>query len=131
MKNVCKFLKEAGTYYLATTDGDRPRVRPFGTAHIFEEKLYIQTGKGKAVARQIAANPRVEICAMRGDEWLRLEGTLVPDDRTEAQESMLDNYPSLRKMYTTGPEGNTAVYYFRDATATVYSFSHEPVVTSF
>lgn len=131
MKNVCKFLKEAGTYYLATADGDRPRVRPFGTAHIFEDKLYIQTGKGKAVARQIAANPRVEICAMKGDEWLRLEGTLVPDDRTEAQESMLDDYPSLRKMYTTGPEGNTAVYYFRDATATVYSFSHEPVVTRF
>ena len=131
MKRVYDFLKEAETYYLATADGDQPRARPFGTAHIFEDKLYIQTGKGKAVAKQIAANPRVEICAMKGDEWIRIEGMLVLDDRVEAQESMLDDYPSLRKMYTTGPDGNTAVYYFKDATATIYSFSHEPVVIKF
>ena len=131
MKRVYDFLKEAETYYLATADGDQPRARPFGTAHIFEDKLYIQTGKGKAVAKQIAANPKVEICAMRGDEWIRIDGTLVLDDRVEAQESMLDDYPSLRKMYTTGPEGNTAVYYFKDATATIYSFSHAPVVIKF
>lgn len=112
-------------------DGDQPRVRPFGTAHIFEDKLYIQTGKGKAVAKQINANPKVEICAMKGDEWIRIEGMLVLDDRVEAQESMLDDYPSLRKMYTTGSEGNTAVYYFKDATATIYSFSHAPVVIKF
>ena len=80
MKQVCNFLKEAGTYYLATMDGDQPRVRPFGTAHIFEDKLYIQTGKGKAVAKQINANPKVEICAMNGEEWIRIEGTLVLDD---------------------------------------------------
>ena len=123
MKQVCQFLKDAGTYYLATMDGDRPRVRPFGTAHIFEDNLYIQTGKGKAVAKQINANPKVEICAMKGDEWIRIEGTLVLDERVEAQESMLNAYPSLRKMYTTGSDGNTAVYYFKDATATIYSFS--------
>lgn len=131
MKRVYDFLKEAETYYLATADGDQPRVRPFGTVNIFEDKLYIQTGKGKAVAKQIAANPRVEICAMKGDEWIRIEGMLVLDDRVEAQESMLDDYPSLRKMYTTGPDGNTAVYYFKDATATIYSFSHAPVVIKF
>ena len=83
MKQVCQFLKDAGTYYLATMDGDQPRVRPFGTAHIFEDKLYIQTGKGKAVAKHIAANPKVEICAMKGDEWIRIEGTLVLDERVE------------------------------------------------
>ena len=131
MKQVCQFLKDAGTYYLATMDGDQPRVRPFGTAHIFEDKLYIQTGKGKAVAKQINANPKVEICAMKGDEWIRIDGTLVLDDRVEAQESMLDDYPSLRKMYTTGSDGNTAVYYFKDATATIYSFSHAPVAIKF
>lgn len=131
MKRVYDFLKQAETYYLATMDGDQPRVRPFGTAHIFEDKLYIQTGKGKAVAKQINANPRVEICAMKGDEWIRIEGTLVLDDRVEVQESMLNDYPSLRKMYTTGSEGNTAVYYFKDATATIYSFSHAPVVIKF
>lgn len=131
MKRVYDFLNEAETYYLATVEGDQPRVRPFGTVNVFEDKLYIQTGKGKAVAKQINANPKVEVCAMKGDEWIRVEGTLVLDDRVEAQESMLDDYPSLRKMYTTGPDGNTAVYYFKDATATIYSFSHAPVVIKF
>lgn len=131
MKRVYDFLKEAGTYYLATEEGDQPRVRPFGTVHLYEGKLYIQTGKGKSVAKQIAANPKVELCAMKGDEWIRVCGTLVEDDRTQAQESMLEEYPSLRAMYTTGPQGNTAVYYFKDAVATVSSFSHPPVTIRF
>ena len=126
MKRVYDFLKAAETYYLATVEGDRPHVRPFGTVHIFEDKLYIQMGKGKKVAEQIAKNPKVELCAMKGDEWIRVAGTLVLDERTEAQESMLDEYPSLRAMYKTGPDGNTAVYYFKDATATISSFLHEP-----
>ena len=130
MKQVCQFLKEAGTYYLATMDGDQPRVRPFGTAHIFEDKLYIQTGKGKAVAKQINANPKVEICAMKGDEWIRLSGTLVDDNRKEAKASMLDAYPALKKMYSADDD-NTQVLYFKDATATIYSFSHDPVVIKF
>lgn len=97
-------------------------MRPFGTVHLFEGKLYIQTGKGKSVAKQIEANPKVELCAMKGDEWIRVAGTLVLDDRLEAQESMLNDYPSLRAMYTTGPSGNTAVYYFKNATATISPF---------
>ncbi|MCD8124353.1 MAG: pyridoxamine 5'-phosphate oxidase family protein [Lachnospiraceae bacterium] len=128
MNRVYDFLKKAGTYYLATDENGQPRVRPFGTVHVFEDKLYIQTGKTKDVAKQIAANPKAEICAMLGDEWIRLCGTLVLDDRKEAQESMLDAYPHLRNMYTTGPDGNTAVYYFKDGTATISSFSHEPEV---
>ncbi len=131
MKRILDFLKAAETYYLATVEGDQPRVRPFGTIHLFEGKLYIQTGKGKSVAKQIEANPKVELCAMKGDEWIRVEGTLVRDDRIEAQESMLNDYPSLRAMYTTGPDGNTIVYYFKDATATISSFTHEPVVIKF
>lgn len=128
MKRVYEFLKTAETYYLATVEGDQPRVRPFGTVNIFENKLYIQTGKSKNVAKQISSNPKVEICAMKGDEWIRVTGTLVLDERTEAQESMLNNYPSLRAMYTTGPNGNTAVFFFRDAVATISSFSHGPEV---
>lgn len=131
MKRILDFLKAAGTYYLATVEGNQPRVRPFGTIHLFEGKLYIQTGKGKSVAKQIEANPKVELCAMKGDEWIRVEGTLVRDDRIEAQESMLNDYPSLRAMYTTGPDGNTIVYYFKDAAATISSFTHEPVVIKF
>lgn len=131
MKRVYDFLKEAGTYYLATMDGDQPRVRPFGTINVFEGKLYIQTGKGKAVAKQIAANPKVEICAMKGDEWIRVAATLVEDDRVEAQESMLNSYPSLRAMYKTGSDGNTIVYYLKDAVATISSFSHAPIEIRF
>ena len=131
MKRILDFLKAAETYYLATVEGDQPRVRPFGTIHLFEGKLYIQTGKGKSVAKQIEANPKVELCAMKGDEWIRVEGTLVRDDRMEAQESMLNDYPSLRAMYTTGPDGNTIVYYFKDAAGTISSFTHEPVVIKF
>lgn len=131
MKQVYEFLKAAETYYLATVEGDQPRVRPFGTIHIFENKLYIQTGKGKSVESQINKNPKAEICAMKGDEWIRVSGELVPDERVEAQESMLDEYPSLRSMYSTGPDGNTAVYYFRNGVATLCSFSHEPKVIKF
>ena len=95
MERVCNFLKEAQTYYLATVEGDQPRVRPFGTVHIFEGKLYIQTGKSKDVAKQLMANGKAEICAFKGGEWLRVAGTLVEDDRREARQSMLDAYPNL------------------------------------
>lgn len=122
MERVCEFLKKAGTYYLATADGDRPRVRPFGTAHIFEGKLYIQTGKAKAVSRQIISNPHVEICAFNGGKWIRVSGELVEDDRAEAKKSMLDAYPNLRSMYDEN-DGNTQVFYFKNATATFSSFA--------
>ncbi len=131
MKKVYDFLKEAGTYYLATVDIDRPRVRPFGTVNIFENKLYIQTGKGKAVNEQIIANGKVELCAMKGDEWIRVSGTLVADDRVEAGEAMLNAYPNLRNMYTTGKNGNSVVYYFKDAKAVIASFGKEPEVIEF
>lgn len=125
MQTVLDFLKKAGAYYLATMDGDQPRVRPFGTAHLFEGRLYIQTGKKKAVARQIGANPKVELCAMDEGTWLRVAATLVEDNRTEAQESMLAAYPSLRKMYAVN-DGNTTVYYLKDVTATFYTMGGEP-----
>lgn len=130
MERVAKFLQDAGTYYLATVEGGQPRVRPFGTAHIFEGKLYIQTGKVKSVSRQIHANPKVEVCAFKDGEWLRLAGELVEDDRREARQSMLDAYPSLQKMYSAD-DGNTEVFYFRNATATFSSFTHEPEEVKF
>lgn len=130
MEEVCKFLKEAETYYLATDEDGQPRVRPFGTAHIFEGKLYIQSGKKKDVAHQIAKNPRVEICAFKNGEWIRVAGTLVEDDRREARVSMLDTYPSLQKMYSAD-DGNTVVWYIKDATATFSSFTAAPRVVKF
>lgn len=130
MQDVYQFLKDAGVYYIATVDGDQPRVRPFGTIHIFEGKLYIQTGRKKNVSRQLGVNGKTELCAMKGDEWIRLSGTLVDDNRREAKASMLDAYPSLKKMYSPD-DNNTQVLYFKDATATIYSFSHDPIEIKF
>lgn len=130
MQRVVDFLKNAETYYLATVDGDQPRVRPFGTAHVFEGRLYIQTGKSKDVSKQIHANNKVEICAFANGEWLRVAGRLVEDDRREARVSMLDAYPSLQAMYSPD-DGNTEVFYFEDAVATFSSFTKAPETVKF
>ena len=123
MKEVYEFLKNCGVYYLATMDGDQPRVRPFGTVDIFEEKLYIQTGKVKPVANQMKANPKVEISAMAQDgKWIRVAAEAVLDDNIKAQEHMLDAYPNLKAMYQPG-DGNTEVYYLQNATAQICSFT--------
>ena len=130
MDKVLKFLKDAETYYLATVEGDQPKVRPFGTAHIFEGKLYIQTGKVKDVSKQLHQNSKAEICAFKNGEWLRVSGKLIEDDRNEARQSMLDAYPSLQKMYKAD-DGNTEVFYFENATAIFSSFTHEPQIINF
>lgn len=130
MQEVYEFLKKCGTYYLATVEGDQPRVRPFGTVEIFEDKLYIQTGKVKEVSKQIQSNPNVEICAFAEGIWLRVAGKLIRDDRIEAKKHMLDNYPSLQAMYSP-EDDNTEVLYFEDATATFSSFTEAPRVVKF
>ncbi len=127
MKEVYEFLKEAGTYYLATIDGDKPKVRPFGTIEIFEGKLYIQTSGKKDVFKQIEANNNVEVCAFLNGSWIRLEGKLVVDDRVEAKKHMLDSYPDLRSMYSEN-DPLTKVLYFEDAKATIYSFTNDPKI---
>lgn len=130
MKKVYEFLKAAGVYYLATMEGDQPRVRPFGTVHIFEDKLYIQTGKIKPTSKQLMANPKAEICAFKDGVWIRVAGELIEDDRVEARKSMLDDYTDLRRMYDEN-DGNTQVFYFKNATATFSSFAGEPEVVEF
>ena len=130
MEKVCKFLKDAGVYYLATVEGDQPRVRPFGTAHIFEGKLYIQTGKIKPTSRQIAENPKAEICAFCEGAWIRVACELIEDDRLEPKKSMLDAYPNLRGMYDEN-DGNTQVFYMKNATATFCAFGKEPEIVKF
>ena len=127
MERIYEFLKEAGTYYLATLDGAQPRVRPFGTIDIFDGRLTIQTGLSKDCARQMRENPRVELCAFHNGRWLRVAATVRLDERIEAQEHMLDAYPSLRGMYTPG-DGNTAVFALTDVTATFSSFGAPPEV---
>ena len=122
MKEVRDFIKEAGVYYLATIDNGKPRVRPFGTIEIFEDKLYIQTGKGKNVYKQILDNPNVELCAFKDGKWIRLSGELVSDNRVEAKKDMLDKNPNLRGMYNEN-DNNTIVLYFKNAKAVISSFT--------
>ncbi len=130
MDKVYEFLKQAQVYFLATAEGDQPRVRPFGTVDIFEGRLYIQTGKSKSVSRQLQANPKAELCAFRDGRWLRVSGELVRDDRIEAKAHMLDNYPELKAMYSADDD-NTEVLWFRNAEATFCSFTEPPVSVKF
>ncbi len=130
IEKVCKFLDEAGTYYLATADGDQPRVRPFGTALLYGGKLYIQTGKVKAVSKQLAANPKAEICAFKDGKWLRVAGELVNDDDRDVKTAMLEKMPALKAMYDPD-DGNMQMLYFRNAEATFSSFTEAPEVLKF
>lgn len=130
MREVYDFLKAAGTYYLATVEGDQPRVRPFGTVAVFEDKLYIQTGLVKPVAKQMIANPKIEICAMYDNKWIRVAGEAVLDENIEAQANMLEDYPNLKARYQPG-DGNTAVFYLKNATATISSFTDVDKVIKF
>lgn len=132
MEEVKEFIKNCGAYFLATVEGDQPRVRPFGTVDIFEGKLYIQTGKCKNVSKQIQSNGKVEICAMdkSGAKWVRLSGTLARDDRREPKVHMLENYPELKSMYSPDDD-NTEVLFFKDAEATFYSFTAAPRTVKF
>ncbi|MCR5723534.1 MAG: pyridoxamine 5'-phosphate oxidase family protein [Treponema sp.] len=127
MNEVYDFIKACGTYFLATVEDGQPRVRPFGTVNVFDGKLYIQTGKVKSVSKQIQANPRVELCCVKGGEWLRVSGELVRDDRREAKADMLEHYPDLKAMYSPDDD-NTEVLYFKSAKATFASFTTAPRV---
>ena len=130
VEKVCAFLKDAGTYYLATAEGDQPRVRPFGTALVYEGKLYIQTGKIKPVSHQLHANPKAEICAFKDGVWVRVTGEMKADERVEAKKAMLDAYPNLRGMYDEN-DGNTEVLYFVNAKAVFSSFTAAPETVEF
>jgi len=131
MNQVFEYLKNCGTFYLATIDGDQPRVRPFGAVDVFEGKLYIQTGNVKKVFTQMKKNPKIEISAMAKDgTWIRIEATAIQDDRMEARQHMLDANPALKPMYAAD-DGNCEVLYLKDATATISSFTEEPKVIKF
>ena len=130
IEKVCAFLLDAGTYYLATVDGDQPRVRPFGTALLYDGKLYIQTGKVKDVSKQLAANPKAEICAFKDGKWLRVAGELVNDDNRDVKVAMLEAMPSLGGMYSPD-DGNMQMLYFKNATATFSSFTEAPETFEF
>lgn len=126
VKSVYDFLEKAGTYYLATAEADQPRVRPFGTVLLYEDRLYILTSKTKNVSKQIARNNKFELSAMAGEDWIRIAGTLEEDNREEVHNAMLNKYPHLKDSYTAGDE-NTNTLYIKDAKVTFASFTREPV----
>ncbi len=128
IEKVYQFLDEAGTYYLATMDGDQPRVRPFGTILMMGGKLYIQTGKVKDVSKQLAANPKAEICAFKDGKWLRVACELVNDDSHDVKVAMLEKMPSLKDMYSADDD-NMQMLYFNKAKATF--FTEAPVTVTF
>ena len=130
MQEILDFLKKYHVFYLATVDGDQPRVRPFGTVMVYEGKLYIQTGKVKPVSHQLAANPKAEICAFKDGKWIRVSGELTEDDRIEAKAAMLEKYPSLKGMYSAD-DSNTQVLYFRNGKAVIASFGGAPETIAF
>ena len=130
MKEVYEFLKTSKVFYLGTIDNDKPRVRPFGAINIYNDKLYIQTGKIKNVSKQMSINPNVEICAMNNGKWIRIEAKVVSDDNIDAKISMLDNNPELKSMYKA-EDPNTEVLYLTNAKATIYSFTDAPKVIEF
>ena len=122
--------KEGEIIDIATEDGNKPKVRPFGVVNIFEGKLYIQTGKIKNVSKQMQTNPNVEICGYLDGKWVRIEAKVVRDDRREAKASMLDANPILRGMYSEDDD-NTEVLYLENAKATFCSFTEEPRIVEF
>lgn len=130
MKETYEFLKECGTFYLATIDGNKPRVRPFGAVNMFEDKIYLITGKVKNVSKQIGLNNHAEICGMKNGKWIRVECELINDDRMDAKESMLDNNPELKNLYSSSDD-NMQVLFLRNAISTIYSFTEAPIVYRF
>jgi uncharacterized pyridoxamine 5'-phosphate oxidase family protein len=130
MQEVYNFLKKTQTYYLATVEKDQPRVRPFGTIDLFEGKLYIQTGKAKSVSKQLAANPKIEICAFNGEAWLRIQADAVEDPRREPKVHMLEAYPTLKDRYSAD-DANTQVFFLKNAVATIATFAGEPKTIKF
>ena len=124
MQEVQSYLKECGAFFIATTDGNQPRVRPFGVSEIINGRLYIITGKVKDVYKQMDKNGKFEICALKksGSEWMRLSGTLVNDETLSVKEEFLKRNPGLKAMYKADDD-NMAVLYITNATARFCSFS--------
>lgn len=126
LNKISAILDKAQVFYLATVENDQPRVRPFGAYLVHDDKLYLVTGKVKEVSKQLAANPKAEVCAFDGDKWIRVAGTLINDDSREVKTLMLNKMPSLRAMYNED-DGNMQMLYFKDATVTISSFVEAPI----
>ena len=111
MKEAYDFLRNCGTFYLATEENGQPHVRPFGAISDFEGRLYIETNNQKKVYQQLLENGNVEICGMHEGKWIRIEGTVKEDLRREARVAMLEDNPSLKSL-ASPDNGTMTVFYF-------------------
>ncbi len=127
MNEIYNFLKDCDNYYLATTDGKQPRVRPFMSIKIYNDQLYILTTKDKNVSKQMHKNPKVELCAYNGDEWIRVTACVKEDDDINAKQAILDDFPKLQEMYEA-TDDNVETFYLENITATISSFEGKPKV---
>lgn len=126
MNEIIEYLKNCGTFYLATSENGQAHVRPFGAVCEFEGKLYIVTNNQKKVYDQMKENGKIELCGMYNGSWIRVEGNVTEDTRREARVAMMeDNKASLSSMYTVDDNLMT-VFAFDNGVATIYSFTDEP-----
>lgn len=127
MEEVIAFLRACPAYYIATVEGDQPRVRPFSSLAPFEGKLYIESNYFKPFADQVKKNPKVEICAFDNQSrWVRIVCELVDDRRVEAKKALLDYMPEIRDLGYDEHDENMSVYWMKEAVATFYSYTDEP-----
>ena len=124
MQKIYKFLKDARIYYLATSDGVQPRVRPFGTINLYDGRLYILTSKKKSVSQQLHQNPKIEISAYLHPRWLRLEASVVEDNGFDARMSMLNAYPELSEVFPYDDENNE-LWFLRNVSAGIYEYGKD------
>lgn len=113
MQEILEFLKEQRTFYLATVENGKPRLRPFAAVAEFEEKLYFVTSREKKVCAQILEKPNVEICACNVKrKWVRITGIAKEDGRLAQRQKMLDENPVLitNQRYTSDEDENMAVF---------------------
>ena len=122
MEAILKFLDESKVFYLATVEGDQPRVRPMGFTMAYNGKLYLATNNKKEMYKQMKANPKIECCAMAGGKWLRIDGTVAFDEERETKVKALEKSPNLTKMYNAD-DGIFALFYFTSARASISDMS--------
>ena len=118
MSKVNDFLTEAGVFFLATCDGDQPKLRPLGAHFEFDGKVMFGVGDFKDVYRQLAANPKTEIVAAKPDgHWLRYTGKAVFEDDPGYAEKALDAMPQLRGIYNEETGHKMMMFHLEEATA--------------
>ena len=118
LQKTLNFLQKCGTFYVATTDGNQPRVRPFGLVIEHENKLWFGTANTKEVYRQLMANPRIEISATSPTmEWVRLSGQAVFESNAEVKRKAFELLPMLANIYQGSEDPVFEVFYLAEAEA--------------